>query len=184
MDIPHMELPVKLLRDAEGQFVCIPSEFELPGEDAIMRKEGDKLIIELLAPPLDRARKRPRQTRSSREYSLHLLGEEIKVRTLGEALSTTLLKLESAKPGFLDKLSKRQTKRIIAHKPEDLFQNRPDLTSKYAYRLGNSEWYFKGLMSAEACATFLEEIASVAGIEEPRLVDRSSGKHATPRGWA
>lgn len=28
----------------------IPREFELPGEDAIMRKDGDKLIIEP-APP-------------------------------------------------------------------------------------------------------------------------------------
>jgi antitoxin VapB len=41
-----MERTVKLLRDEEGQFVEIPSEFEFPGEDAIMRKEGDKLIIE------------------------------------------------------------------------------------------------------------------------------------------
>ena len=28
----------------------IPGEFELPGEDALMRKEGDRLIIEP-APP-------------------------------------------------------------------------------------------------------------------------------------
>ena len=41
-----MERTVKLLRDDEGQFVEVPSEFEFPGEDAIMRKEGDKLIIE------------------------------------------------------------------------------------------------------------------------------------------
>ncbi len=41
-----MERSVKLLRDEESQFVEIPSEFEFPGEDAIMRKEGDKLIIE------------------------------------------------------------------------------------------------------------------------------------------
>ena len=41
-----MKRPVKLHRDAEGQFVCIPSEFELPVEDVIIRKVGDKLIIE------------------------------------------------------------------------------------------------------------------------------------------
>ncbi len=41
-----MERTVKLLRDEESQFVEIPSEFEFAGEDAIMRKEGDKLIIE------------------------------------------------------------------------------------------------------------------------------------------
>ncbi len=41
-----MERRVKLLRDDDGQFVEIPSEFEFPGEDAIMRREGNKLIIE------------------------------------------------------------------------------------------------------------------------------------------
>ncbi len=41
-----MERSVKLLRDEECQFVEIPSEFEFPSEDAIMRKEGGKLIIE------------------------------------------------------------------------------------------------------------------------------------------
>jgi antitoxin VapB len=41
-----MERSVKLLRDEESQFIEIPSEFAFPGDDAIMRKEGDKLIIE------------------------------------------------------------------------------------------------------------------------------------------
>jgi len=37
---------VKLFRNGRNQAVRIPREFELPGEDAIMHKEGDKLIIE------------------------------------------------------------------------------------------------------------------------------------------
>jgi antitoxin VapB len=41
---------VKLFKNGRNQAVRIPREFELPGEDAIMRKEGDKLIIEP-APP-------------------------------------------------------------------------------------------------------------------------------------
>jgi antitoxin VapB len=41
-----MERSIKLLRDKESQFIEIPSEFVLPGEDAIIRKEGNKLIIE------------------------------------------------------------------------------------------------------------------------------------------
>ena len=41
-----MKVPVKLRRDADGQFVCIPSWFELHSEDVIIRKVGDKLIIE------------------------------------------------------------------------------------------------------------------------------------------
>jgi antitoxin VapB len=41
-----IERHVKLFRNGRNQAVRIPREFELPGEDAIMRKEGDKLIIE------------------------------------------------------------------------------------------------------------------------------------------
>jgi antitoxin VapB len=40
------ERHVKLFRNGRNQAVRIPREFELPGEDAIMRKEGDRLIIE------------------------------------------------------------------------------------------------------------------------------------------
>ena len=41
-----IERPVKLYRDGAEQAVRIPHEFELPGEDAVMRKDGDRLIIE------------------------------------------------------------------------------------------------------------------------------------------
>ena len=41
---------VKLFKNGRNQAVRIPREFELPGEDAVMRKEGDRLIIEP-APP-------------------------------------------------------------------------------------------------------------------------------------
>jgi len=41
---------VKLFQNGRNQAVRIPREFELPGEDAVMRKEGDKLIIEPAAP--------------------------------------------------------------------------------------------------------------------------------------
>jgi antitoxin VapB len=41
---------VKLFKNGRNQAVRIPREFELPGEDAVMRKEGDRLIIEPAAP--------------------------------------------------------------------------------------------------------------------------------------
>ena len=44
------ERHVKLFKNGRNQAVRIPREFELPGEDAIMRKEGAKLVIEP-APP-------------------------------------------------------------------------------------------------------------------------------------
>lgn len=41
---------VKLFKNGRNQAVRIPREFELPGEDAIIRREGDKLIIEATPP--------------------------------------------------------------------------------------------------------------------------------------
>ena len=40
------ERHVKLFRNGRNQAVRIPVEFELPGDEAIMRKEGDRLVIE------------------------------------------------------------------------------------------------------------------------------------------
>jgi antitoxin VapB len=45
-----LERHVKLFKNGRNQAVRIPREFELPGDDAIMRKDGNKLIIEA-APP-------------------------------------------------------------------------------------------------------------------------------------
>lgn len=44
------ERRVKLFKNGRSQAVRIPREFELPGEDAIMRKDGERLTIES-APP-------------------------------------------------------------------------------------------------------------------------------------
>ncbi|MEP7005122.1 MAG: AbrB/MazE/SpoVT family DNA-binding domain-containing protein [Sphingomonas bacterium] len=40
------ERHVKLFKNGRSQAVRIPRDFELPGEDAIMRKEDGRLIIE------------------------------------------------------------------------------------------------------------------------------------------
>ncbi len=42
----ELERHVKLFRNGRNKAVRIPREFEFPGDDAIMRKEGDKIIIE------------------------------------------------------------------------------------------------------------------------------------------
>ncbi len=44
------ERRVKVFRNGRNQAVRIPREFELPGVDAIMRKDGDRLIIEPATP--------------------------------------------------------------------------------------------------------------------------------------
>ena len=40
------ERHVKLFRNGRNQAIRIPREFELPGNEAIMRKEGGRLVIE------------------------------------------------------------------------------------------------------------------------------------------
>jgi len=47
---PVAERRVRVFKNGRNQAVRIPREFELPGEDAIMRKEGSRLIVEP-APP-------------------------------------------------------------------------------------------------------------------------------------
>ncbi len=42
----YPERKVKLFRNGRNQAVRIPREFELPGADAVMHKEGSRLIIE------------------------------------------------------------------------------------------------------------------------------------------
>ncbi|HUG22401.1 antitoxin [Piscinibacter sp.] len=42
------ERHVSLFRNGRNQAVRIPREFEMPGSEAIMRKDGDRLIIEPL----------------------------------------------------------------------------------------------------------------------------------------
>jgi antitoxin VapB len=42
---------VKLFKNGRNQAVRIPREFELPGEDAILRKDGERLILEPAPPP-------------------------------------------------------------------------------------------------------------------------------------
>jgi antitoxin VapB len=37
---------VSLFRNGRNQAVRIPVDFELPGEEAVMRREGNKLILE------------------------------------------------------------------------------------------------------------------------------------------
>jgi antitoxin VapB len=45
-----MERRAKLFKNGRNQAVRIPREFELPGEEAIIRKEGDRLILEPVPP--------------------------------------------------------------------------------------------------------------------------------------
>ena len=45
-----IERQVRLFRNGANQAVRIPKEFELPGKEAMMRRDGDRLIIEAIKP--------------------------------------------------------------------------------------------------------------------------------------
>jgi antitoxin VapB len=44
--VPVAGRHVRVFKNGRNQAVRIPREFELPGEDAIMRREGNRLMIE------------------------------------------------------------------------------------------------------------------------------------------
>lgn len=48
--VQSAERRVKLFKNGRNQAIRIPREFELAGEEAILRKEGERLVIEP-APP-------------------------------------------------------------------------------------------------------------------------------------
>jgi antitoxin VapB len=44
------ERRVRIFRNGRNQAIRIPRDFELPGAEAVVRKEGDRLIIEPARP--------------------------------------------------------------------------------------------------------------------------------------
>ena len=44
--MPDTERHVRLFRNGRNQALRIPREFELDGDEAIVRREGDRLIVE------------------------------------------------------------------------------------------------------------------------------------------
>jgi antitoxin VapB len=45
------ERRIRLFKNGRNQALRIPKDFELPGDEAIIRKEGDKLIVEPVKQP-------------------------------------------------------------------------------------------------------------------------------------
>jgi antitoxin VapB len=50
-DAVQNERIVRLFRNGRNQAVRIPRDLELPGSEALLRKEGDRLIVEPMARP-------------------------------------------------------------------------------------------------------------------------------------
>lgn len=46
MSTPTAERRARLFRNGRNQAVRIPREFELPGQEVVIRKDGDRLVLE------------------------------------------------------------------------------------------------------------------------------------------
>ena len=62
---------VRLFRNGANQAVRIPKDFELPGKDAVMRREGNRLIIEAI------------ETKPAKGTAAALLAALAEIRKLG-----------------------------------------------------------------------------------------------------
>jgi antitoxin VapB len=49
--IVHSERHVRLFKNGRNQALRIPRDLELPGDEAILRREGNRLIVEPVARP-------------------------------------------------------------------------------------------------------------------------------------
>jgi antitoxin VapB len=49
--VMHTERHIRLFRNGSNQALRIPRDLELPGNDAVIRKEGDRLIVEPVKKP-------------------------------------------------------------------------------------------------------------------------------------
>jgi antitoxin VapB len=47
----HTDRVVRLFRNGRNQALRIPRDLELPGSEAVLRKEGNRLIVEPVARP-------------------------------------------------------------------------------------------------------------------------------------
>lgn len=49
----HTERHARLFRNGSNQALRIPREFELPGDEVVIHKEGNRLIVELVVKKRD-----------------------------------------------------------------------------------------------------------------------------------
>ena len=63
---------VRLFKNSSNQAVRIPREFELPGSDAVMVKEGNRLIIEAIQPA---SRQKIKNTTTGRHFQTFICQE-------------------------------------------------------------------------------------------------------------
>lgn len=113
-----------------------------------------------------------RRSRRGGTYELKLLSTTVRCSSLKEVLKECLLRVESQKSGFLDKLSNyvspRSGRHIVARQRTGVHPESPQL-AQYAERL-NDMWWFDTNISRGTCVRYLETIGRVAEIDPPQLI--------------
>jgi hypothetical protein len=102
-------------------------------------------------------------SRKRGDYWFELKGERTKAYSLKQLLADSLLALERARPGTLEKLGriKGRSKRIVAKNRNDLFAS-SHLVSEYSEILTDG-WYFGTNNSAAETKKWLSDAAACAG---------------------
>ena len=95
---------VKLFRNGANQAVRIPKEFELPGTQALMHREGNRLILELVP---DRPKK---------GTAAALLAALFVVLASGKAAKPDTTEPRPSQPGKQDNQSKSNQKALHIHR--------------------------------------------------------------------
>jgi hypothetical protein len=103
--------------------------------------------------------------RQTGKYLLEIKGKTTECGSLKQLLAEGLKTLEFHRSGTLERLStiKPRTKRIVAHSPDDLFDD-PKLARQYSEKL-MPNWWFGTNNSAQETNAWLERACALAGLK-------------------
>lgn len=164
---PQKNMFVRVLSSARlavGADPLKPSAIIDLSREAIIPFADSKILVPQEAAPDEIRETTSRATRRSGEYWYELKGKRTECHSLKELLALSLLSIEKAVPGTLDKLThvKPRSRRIVARNPKDLF-DKPHLAKDYAERLGKDGWYYGTNNSAAETANWLQRASEIAG---------------------
>lgn len=105
-----------------------------------------------------------RKPRRSGSYWFQLLGTRMEFGSLRDLLRASLLEIEKARPGSLEKLShiRPRSKRIVANDKKLLFADEA-MSDEFGEQLGDGWWYGTN-NSAQETRAWLERACSCAGV--------------------
>jgi len=126
----------------------------------------------ILSPP-----PKVRSPRSSGAYSTMIGNRAVEANSLKELLRRTILVLEAAAPGFVERLGEKSTakgRRIVARGAAQLYPRSPQL-AEYAERLAG-DWWYDTNVGRRQVAAYLRLFAEMAGLGAVPVIHKRSDK--------